>query len=289
MSASAITQPTRERKEEIRALLALSPEDVCEQAGDTLAVFDDVEGLHRAMAMEIVSEIETGNSLGRPTRLILPIGPTGQYPYVVKAVRARRISLSNCHLFFMDEYRGEDGNAVPVDHPLSFKGEAGRLLLEPLGELAPPPANIHFPDEATLGKLAGQIDALGGLDACFGGIGIHGHLAFNEPEPGVADTGPRIVRLNDYTVTLNAVRAEVGGNLECFPREAFSLGMRQILGARRIVLACRNGTPYDWANTVLRLALFGKPGDDYPVTHARSRNYNILTDRNTLACPRLAI
>ena len=35
--------------------------------------------------------------------------------------------------------------------------------------------------------------------------------------------------------------------------------MRQILGARRIRLYCRNGIALDWANTVLRLALFGEP------------------------------
>ena len=88
-----------------------------------------------------------------------------------------------------------------------------------------------------------------------------------------------------YTVTVNAIRAQVGGNLEGFPRKAFTLGMRQILGARRIVLYCRNGSPYDWANTVLRLALLGEPGDDYPVTHIRGKEYTIVTDRDTAASP----
>lgn len=62
--------------------------------------------------------------------------------------------------------------------------------------------------------------------------------------------------------------------------------MREILAARRIRLYCRNGIALDWANTVLRLALFGAPGDDYPVTHNRGRDYVIVTDRDTLQAPR---
>ena len=61
--------------------------------------------------------------------------------------------------------------------------------------------------------------------------------------------------------------------------------MRQILEARRIELFCRNGCEFDWANTVLRLALFGSPGDDYPVTHVRGPHVHVTTDRVTLATP----
>ena len=155
--------------------------------------------------------------------------------------------------------------------------------------LRPRPEQIVFPSEANIASVAKDILANGGIDVCYGGIGIHGHLAFNEPESGVADSDPRRIRLNDFTVTINAIRAGVGGNIECFPRYAYTLGMRLILQARRIVLACRNGSPYDWANTVLRLALFGRPGDDYPVTHIRNRNYRIITDRDTLASPKILL
>ena len=54
---------------------------------------------------------------------------------------------------------------------------------------------------------------------------------------------------------------------ECFPRDAYTIGMKQILASQHIRLYCRNGTPFDWANTILRIALFGTPGDDYPVTY----------------------
>lgn len=276
-----------DRKAEVRELLALSPDEVIARAGGHLVVCDDLDALHQRFADDMASEIRSRNARGEPTRLIVPVGPTGQYPILADIINREGLSLANCWLFFMDENCDDQQRAVPAEHPLSFKGEARRLFLD---RLAPgcglQPDRVLFPDESNIGQLAGQIEAVGGIDTCYGGIGIHGHVAFNEPEPGVAGSDPRRVRLNDFTVTINAVRAHVGGNLECFPREAYTLGMRQILGARRIRLCCRNGCEFDWANTVLRLALFGAPGDDYPVTHIRGTDYVITTDRDTLATPK---
>ena len=275
-----------DRKTEVRELLKLSPEEVMTWAGERLVVCEDLDALHQRFAEDIASEIRGRNAQGEPTRLIVPVGPTGQYPILADIIRRESISLANCWLFFMDENCDDERRAVPAEHPLSFRGEAQRLFFDRLDPACGlQPDRVVFPSEDTIGELEDMIEAAGGIDACYGGIGIHGHVAFNEPEPGVADSGPRRVRLNDFTVTINAVRAHVGGNLECFPREAYSLGMRQILGARRIRLYCRNGCELDWANTVLRLALFGEPGDDYPVTHIRGRDYVITTDRDTLASP----
>lgn len=273
------------RQDELRTLLALSEDTIIDRAGERLVVCEDLEELHRHFALEVISQIRAAAKEARPCRLILPVGPTGGYPHLVRMIHDERLDLSGCWFFFMDEYVA-DKRAVPANHPLSFKGVAERLFLGPLGDDGGiRREQVFFPDEHNITQLGDRIAALGGLDACLGGVGIHGHVAFNEPEPGVAGTGPRLVRLNDYTVTINAVRASVGGNLECFPREAYTLGMQQILNARRIVLYVRNGCEFDWANAVLRLALFGTAGDDYPVTHIRECDYTIVTDRDTLRTP----
>jgi glucosamine-6-phosphate deaminase len=145
---------------------------------------------------------------------------------------------------------------------------------------------VLFPNEHNIEELDRIIKNGGGIDTCFGGIGIHGHVAFNEPERGVKESSPRKVKLNNFTITINAIRAHVGGNVENFPRHAYTLGMNQILNSKKIRLYCRNGSPYDWANTVLRLALFGTPNYDYPVTYIRNHpDYQIITDRDTLKTP----
>ena len=275
-----------DRRAEIRELLKLSPAEVIERAGEHLVVCEDLPELHRRFAEDLAREIRESNGRGGLLRLIVPVGPCGQYPILAETIRRERLSLANCRLFFMDEYCDESGKAVSSGHPLSFRGAAHKVFLDRLDESCGlRPGHIVFPGENNIDALEGMIEDAGGIDVCYGGIGIHGHIAFNEPENGVSYSGPRRVDLNDYTVTINAVRAQVGGNIECFPRQAYTLGMRQILGARRVRLFCRNGCAFDWANTVLRLALFGSPGDDYPVTHLRGRDYLITTDRDTLSSP----
>lgn len=275
------------RKYEIRQLNQLSPQQVIERAGDRLLVCESVAELHRQFADSIFQAIRRNNEAGRPTRLILPVGPTGQYPILAGLLSEARLSLRDCHFFFMDEYCDDAGTALPSSHLMSFKGIAQALFLDAIADDCQlNRAQVYFPDERNIDALPAVIDGLGGIDTCYGGIGIHGHLAFNEPAPGVSNLPCRKVRLNDFTVTINAMRAQVGGNLEGFPRYAYTLGMREILAAGRIRLYCRNGIALDWANSVLRLALFGAPGDDYPVTHIRGRDYVIVTDRDTLRSPR---
>jgi len=276
-----------DRCEEVRALLSLGPDEVVSRAGGRLDVCENLDELYGRFADLVFSEIHDSAAAGRACRLILPVGPTGGYEPLLTRILDSDVSLAHCIFFFMDEYCDSSGNSVTSRHPLSFKGTMQEIFFARLNERLPPDKRpeIVFPDESNISQLGEVIRSAGGIDTCYGGIGIHGHVAFNEPGEGVATTGPRRVQLNDFTVTINAVRASVGGNLECFPRAAYTLGMEQILSSRRIVLFCRNGTGFDWANTVLRLALFGTPGDDYPVTHIRDRNYLVITDRDTLESP----
>jgi hypothetical protein len=66
--------------------------------------------------------------------------------------------------------------------------------------------------------------------------------------------------------------------------------MRQILDSRQIRLACRNGITLNWANTVLRLALLGQTGDDYPCTYLRKhKDYVIYADKETLKQPEIIL
>ena len=148
--------------------------------------------------------------------------------------------------------------------------------------------NSLLPSEENVERLEQMIATVGPIEVCYGGIGIHGHLAFNEPESEIRDSSVRLVQLNYFTVTMNAIRSQVGGDLENFPGSAWTLGMKQCLGAQRMRLYCRNDVPHlDWANTVLRLALLGEPGDDYPVTWIRNHpDWTIVADRNTASPPK---
>ena len=74
------------RRKEIHDLLLLTPGEVITRAGTHVAVCDGLDELHRRFAEDIFSEIRSRNTDALPTRLILPVGPTGQYPYLVEAL-----------------------------------------------------------------------------------------------------------------------------------------------------------------------------------------------------------
>ena len=279
------------RRDEVRRLLRMTTAEMRAQAGDHLRIMPDLDALHRHFAESIATEIRIHNERGLPTKLILPVGPVGQYPLLAEIVNRDRISLKQCWFFMMDEHCDDDGVELPDDHPLSFRRALHEQFVRHVApELMVPPDQLIFPGHRNVHTLKEQIAALGGIDTTYGGIGIHGHIAYNEPEPNVRESDPRLVGLNDFTRTINAMRAEIGGNLENYPRHGLTLGMRQLLGARRIRLYCRNGLALDWANTVLRLALFGEPGDDYPVTYIRDHDdYVVATDEQTACSPRFVV
>ena len=272
-----------DRAAEIRRLNSYSVARLEALAGQRLRILPDVGALHEYFARSIVDAVRRH---GPSAALILPWGPVRQYRVLRRILGAKSLSLRDCTLFFMDEYADRDGRAVRPDHPLSFRGAAERWLESIDETLRPPPENVVFPNESNAGTINRRIRELGGIDVCFGGLGIHGHIAFNEPQGGVSNTGVRLVKLNEFTRTINSIRAGVGGDLENFPRMAWTLGMRQCLSARRIELYCRSDYGLDWAKTVLRLALLGAPGDDYPVTWAQTHGQcRVVTTRSTAEAP----
>ena len=103
------------------------------------------------------------------------------------------------------------------------------------------------------------IDSRGGVDACFGGFGINGHLAFNEPpEPGqeisadeFAALPTRTLSLARETRTINAVT--VGGEINIIPKRAITVGMKEILAARQLRFYCNR----PWQAAVVRRLLHG--------------------------------
>ncbi len=276
------------RGEEISSLLRISSEELVRKANGHLIILDTLEDLHRHFARSLADEVEKNNRENKPTILILPYGPVPQYPIFVNHVNDERISLKLCTFFFMDEYTDDNGTEIKEDHFLSFKGGIKRIFANVKPEFAIREDHLIFPSTENIYHLKEMMREGGGVQTCYGGIGIHGHLAFNEPEPGVKWTDPRLVYLNNFTITINCIREGVGGDLINFPRKALTIGMNQILGSKRIRLYCRNDVPgLDWANTVLRLAVLGSPDDDYPVTHIRNHSdWLVITDRNTASTPK---
>ena len=273
-------------------ILAMPAEALPRLSKVRVVILPDLEGLYEHLARSIADEIASRNAASQPTRLILPVGPVDHYPRLVEICNRERIAWHSVHAFHMDDYLDWQGRPLPLDHPLSFEGYMRRTVYERLDPaLRVPEAQIYFPDPRSLDRISERIAEVGGVDTCYGGIGYHGHLAFNEPPISrwfkltpdeFRASLTRIVSLAPETVVMNSIRS-TGGNPAALPPMAVTLGMADILAARRLRLYCQGGA---WQRTVLRLALLGDEDVDYPVTLAQGHpDYCVITTRDTAQPP----
>ena len=245
------------------AALSVAPEALGRGSPIGVKVVADAAALTERFAGDLLDNYRAAKAAGRDKVVfILPVGPVGQYDALAARCNKTGEGLRDLVVINMDEYLTPDGRAlIPMDDPLSFRRHMDAHfydLLDPA--LVPPPAQRIFPlpdDPEIVGRT---IAAWGGVDVCFGGVGITGHVAFNDPpEPG-ENISPaafgalptRIVRLSRETVLINSVTAS-RGNIDRIPPLAITVGMKEILESRLVRLYLNR----PWQCTIVRKALHG--------------------------------
>ncbi|MHB0854329.1 MAG: 6-phosphogluconolactonase [Rectinema subterraneum] len=229
-------------------------------------VLESAEEVFHAAALDMVNTIEVHNAQGKRTVIICPVGPVGQYPIFVREVNERKLSLKRVWFINMDEYLADSSTWIDISHILSFRGFMQRTVYDRIdADLLMPEAQRVFPDPRDPGAIGRLIDELGGVDVCYGGIGITGHIAFNEPEDvsaaEFAERRTRVLRIAPETRAINAV-GELGGAIEVMPEWCITVGMKEILSARKIRLYCFR----DWHRAVVRRAAYGGKSARFPAT-----------------------
>jgi glucosamine-6-phosphate deaminase len=269
-------------------LLAIGRERLGVGSAIRVVIAGDADSLIRRMAVDMADAIAAQNAVGEPTRLIVPVGPVGQYAILAEIVNRTRLSLRKTWFFNMDEYLTDDDQYLPFDHPLSFRRFMDRSFYQRLdADLAPPDEQRVFPDPCEPEAVTRKIDELGGIDVCFGGVGINGHVAFNEPpEPGenltleqFAALPTRVLTLSRETRTINSVT--VGGDIAVIPRRAVTIGMREILSARSVRLYCNR----PWQSGVVRRVVHGPITPQVPASLLQRHGDAVITIADFLADP----
>lgn len=117
------------------------------------------------------------------------------------------------------------------------------------------PENTFVPDgcaknlDAACKAYDAHIEAVGGIDLQLLGIGLDGHIGFNEPDD-VFVKNTHVVTLDPSTIRANARFFE---NEEQVPRRAITMGMVSIMQAKKIVLIANGAAKRD----ILEKAFFG--------------------------------
>ncbi len=226
-----------------------------------IEVLDSEDDIYHDIARVMLETIEECNERGKPAVLVVPVGPVFQYRRFVRLARMRRLDCSRAHLINMDEYMANERELIPETHPLSFRALMDRELYSRLeGVSAIPLKNRHFPQPGKEDEIQRLADGLGGIDMTIGGVGINGHIAFNEPpEEGegmtveaFASLPTRKLRLSRETLTINSVTA-LGGYIDGVPKWCITIGMREILSSRKIRLYLNR----EWQKGIVRKACLG--------------------------------
>lgn len=186
----------------------------------------------------------------RPDSVLgLPTGdtPLALYRELVRRQRRGELDLSRATTFNLDEYLG-----LGPDHPTSYAHYMRRHLFAPAGMDS---RRTHLPDgtaadpHAEAERYEAAIRAAGGIDLQLLGIGVNGHIGFNEPGSPL-DSRTRVVELCATTRSANRRHFPCG---EAPPTHAITLGIATILEARRLLLLATGSAKA----TALRAALQG--------------------------------
>lgn len=153
------------------------------------------------------------------------------YAQLTRLHREEGLDFSACRTFNLDEYIG-----LAPDDPHSYRHYMNEHLFRLVNI---PMARTHLPDGMAADvKAACQdyercIRYCGGIDLQLLGIGVSGHIGFNEPLSAIRS------RTRDKALTPATLRQNApmfGGDINRMPRRAITMGVGTILEARRLVV-----------------------------------------------------
>ena len=197
-----------------------------------VVIQDNYDNMSKWTANYIAAKIKAHKE-ERPFVLGLPTGssPIGVYNELVRMNKAGEITFKNVVTFNMDEYLG-----LPKEHDQSYWYFMHYYLFD---HIDIPRENINILNglaedpEAECARYEAKIASYGGIDLFLGGIGVDGHLAFNEPGTSLTSrTGLR--KLTSDTRIVNSRFFD--NDPEKVPAYALSVGIGTVMDAKEVII-----------------------------------------------------
>ncbi len=153
------------------------------------------------------------------------------YRLLAKMHKEERLDFSLCRTFNLDEYIG-----LPSRNAHSYRHYMNRHLFRRVNiDLR----NTHLPNgtardlDAECAHYEQLIGDCGGIDLQLLGIGVAGHIGFNEPLSALRSR-TRVKALSPATLAQNSTL--FGGDARKVPKRAITMGVGTILEARRLLV-----------------------------------------------------
>lgn len=195
----------------------------------TIQVFVNEAALAEGAAQRVGADVRR-----RPALVMgLPTGrtPVALYRKLAEMAAKGQVDFGGVTTFNLDEFAG-----LPAGDPRSYRSFMAAHFFGPAGV---PAARTHFLNgtaadaDRECARYEASIVEAGGIDLQLLGVGVNGHIGFNEPADGL-HARSHLAELHAETREANAEL--FGHDPGAVPPRALSMGMATILGARAIMV-----------------------------------------------------
>ncbi|WP_121640163.1 glucosamine-6-phosphate deaminase [Virgibacillus sp. Bac330] len=218
--------------------------------------------------------IEKVNALEKPV-LGLATGstPEGLYEYLINQYKAEKVSFEHVVTFNLDEYVGLEKEDIN-----SYNYYMNEKLFKHIGI---PAHQTYLPNGNALDlneeaiNYEKRIKQAGNIDLQILGLGLNGHIGFNEPgTPFTSRT--HIVQLDESTRQANA-RFFI--SLDEVPTQAITMGIETIMESEQIVLLVSG----EGKAGALKRVVNGEVSEEFPASILQKHN-NVIIIADEAAC-----
>lgn len=196
-----------------------------------ILVFDTKQEVSEFIANKVIDQVQKKPD----TVLGLATGSTPKeaYRYIKNDYKQNNRDYSKVITFNLDEYLG-----VLKDSINSYRQYMKEALFEGINI---PNSQQYFPLKTNMKNYDNLIKEHGGVDLQLLGIGLNGHIAFNEPGSSF-QSKTRIIELDESTRKRNS---KYFRSIDHVPTQAISMGISTIMKAKEIILAATSEVKAD--------------------------------------------
>jgi glucosamine-6-phosphate deaminase len=232
-----------------------------------IIVTKDYKEMSKRAAELIVDEINNKPNL----HLGLPTGetPIGMYKKLVRAYKNKKVNYSKIKCFNLDEYY-----PIKRTNKHSYHYFMSDIFFRHVNVKK---SNIHILDSESKTPIKDCIEyerklRENPLDIQILGVGINGHIAFNEPGSSLKSR-TRLVDLSPSTVERNS---RFFKDINDVPKKGLTMGVGTIMDAKKLVLLASGKNKA----VAIKHLVSGKVGDKWPVSFLRKhKNLVVILDK----------
>ena len=182
--------------------------------------------------------------------------PVGTYKRLIEDNKAGKIDFSTVTSVNLDEYVGLDGSNDQSYRYFMNHNLFDHVNIDKAKTFVPSGLAEDLAAEGA--AYDAMIQELGGIDLQLLGIGLDGHIGFNEPDDYF--TGPtHEVKLDESTIEANA---RFFASKEEVPTTAITMGMMSIMQAKKVLLIANGAAK----KTIVEKAFFGPIDPQVPAS-----------------------